>query len=243
MRLSWTRIHAIYDKELREYRRNRLIVVTMVILPVVFIVVPIILIFTTPHSETSSQLDTSIGTELLLMLVIPAVIPSTLASYAVVGEREQGTLEPVLTTPMRSEEFAVGKALAVLTPTLVISYVVFAVYLACALFAHPPVTSAVFGSSHLLTLVLFTPLLAGWSIWAGIAISTRSSDVRVAQSLGTFASFPPLVLTALILFNVLHHPVVIMIVLVAALLLFDGLGWRLVSSLFDRERLVTGKIE
>ena len=38
------------------------------------------------------------------MLVIPAVIPSTLASYSVVGEHDQGTLEPVLTTPIRSEE-------------------------------------------------------------------------------------------------------------------------------------------
>jgi ABC-2 type transport system permease protein len=168
------------------------------------------------------------------------VIPSTLASYSVVGEREQGTLEPVLTTPIRSEEFAVGKALAVLIPTLVISYVVFAVYLACAVFAHPSVTSAVFGSSHLLILLLFTPLLASWSIWAGIAISTRSSDVRVAQSLGTFASFPPLILTALILFNVIHHPFILTLALVVALLVFDGLGWRLVSALFDRERLVTG---
>jgi ABC-2 type transport system permease protein len=240
MRFSATRVRAIYQKELREYRRNRLIVVTMVILPVVFVAVPIVLIFTAPHAETTSQLDISIGTELLLMLVIPAVIPSTLASYSVVGERVQGTLEPVLTTPIRSEEFAVGKGLAVLIPTLVISYVVFAAYLACALFAHPSVTSAVFGSSHLLILLLFTPLLASWSIWAGIAISTRTTDVRVAQSLGTFASFPPLILTALILFNVIHHPFVLTLALVTALLLFDALGWRLVSAMFDRERLVTG---
>ena len=174
------------------------------------------------------------------MLVIPAVIPSTLASYSVVGEREQGTLEPVLTTPIRSEEFAIGKALAVLVPTLVISYAAFLIYLACALFAHPSVTSAIFTSSHLLILLLFTPLLASCSIWAGIAISTRSSDVRVAQSLGTFASFPPLILTALILFNVIPQTFGSILGLVAALLLFAGLGWRLVSAMFNRERLVSG---
>ena len=200
----------------------------MVILPAIFIAVPIVLIFTAPHSETSPQLANSIGAELLFMLVIPTMIPSTLASYSVVGEREQGTLEPVLTTPIRSEEFAIGKALAVLVPTLVISYVAFLVYLACALFAHPSVTSAVFGSSHLLILFLFTPLLASWSIWAGIAISTRSSDVRVAQSLGTFASFPPLVLTALIVFNVIPQTFGSIFGLVAALLFFTGFGWRLV---------------
>ena len=74
----------------------------MVILPAVFIAIPIVLIFTAPHLESSTQLANSIGAELLLMLVIPTVIPSTLASYSIVGEREQGTLEPVLTTPIRS---------------------------------------------------------------------------------------------------------------------------------------------
>ena len=64
-----------------------------------------------------------------------------------------------------------------LVPTLVISYAAFLIYLACALFAHPSVTSAVFTSSHLLILFLFTPLLASCSIWAGIAVSTRASDV------------------------------------------------------------------
>ena len=45
--------------------------------------------------------------------------------------------------------------------------------------------------------LLFTPLLAGWAIWVGIAVSTRSADVRVAQQLGTLASLPPLVVLAL----------------------------------------------
>ena len=53
----------------------------------------------------------------------------------------------------------------------------------------PVVASAVFETSHVLVPLLFTPLLAGWSIWAGIAVSTRASDVRVAQQLATFASF------------------------------------------------------
>lgn len=60
-----------------------------------------------------------------------------LAAYAVVGEREQGTLEPVRITPIRREEFLVGKALAVLVPTLVIAYLVFGIFLGVpALFAQ-----------------------------------------------------------------------------------------------------------
>jgi ABC-2 type transport system permease protein len=40
--------------------------------------------------------------------------------------------------------------------------------------------------------LLFTPLLAGWAIWVGIAVSARSTDVRVAQQLRTLATLPPL---------------------------------------------------
>jgi len=55
----------------------------------------------------------------------------------VLGERQQGPLEPVLTTPIRREEFLLGKALAVLVPSVAIAYVVFAVFLAVvAVFAQ-----------------------------------------------------------------------------------------------------------
>ena len=60
------------------------------------------------------------------MLGIPALVPAFLAAYSVVGERQQGTLEPVLTTPIRREEFLLGKALAALVPSLAVAYVVYA---------------------------------------------------------------------------------------------------------------------
>ena len=175
------------------------------------------------------------------MLIIPAIVPSALAAYSVVGEREQGTLEPVLITPIRREEFLVGKALAVLVPTLAIAYLIFGIFLGiAAIFAQPGVASAVFEGSHLLVQLLFTPLLAGWSIWVGIAISARSVDVRTAQQLGTLASLPPLAIVALMSFNVITPTLALTLGLAAALLVVDVLGWRAVAAMFDRERLVTG---
>jgi ABC-2 type transport system permease protein len=241
MSLSWTRVRAIVRKELRDYRRNRFIVYTMAFLPLIFIIAPMIQLFTIPAVYSSSKLDTRIGISLLYMLIIPALIPSALSAYSIVGEREQGTLEPVLITPVRREEFLVGKALAAFVPTVAIAYTVFGIFLvAVALFAHPGVRTAVFESGHLLVQLLFTPLLAGWSIWVGISISARSSDVRVAQQLSIFASLPPLVLVALFSFNVIAPSTGIALALGAALLAIDGLGWRAVAAMFDRERLITG---
>ena len=192
-------------------------------------------------SFSSAKLDTRIGLSLLYMLIIPAIVPSALAAYSVVGEREQGTLEPVLITPIRREEFLVGKALAVLVPTLAIAYLIFGIFLGvAAIFAQPGVSSAVFERSHLLVQLLFTPLLAGWSIWVGIAISARSVDVRTAQQLGTLASLPPLAIVALMSFNVITPTLGLALGLAAALLIVDVLGWRAVAAMFDRERLITG---
>ena len=172
--MSWTRIRAIFVKELRDYSRNRFIVVTMALMPAIFIVLPILDIFVLPAVRASSALDKRIGISLLYMLIIPAVMPATLSGYAVVGEREQGTLEPVLTTPIRAEEFLLGKALAVLVPTLSIAYLMFGIFLACVkLFAQPAIATAVFSGQHVLVQLLFTPLLAGWSIWVGLMISAR----------------------------------------------------------------------
>ena len=241
MTFSRRRVGAITVKELEDYRHNRFVIGTMAFLPVLFIALPIVQLLITPAAEASSKLDARVGLSLLYMLLIPAFVPSTLAAYSVVGEREQGTLEPVLITPIRREEFLVGKALAVAVPTLTIAYVIFGIFLAVAkLFAHPGIASAIFAGSHVLVQLLFTPLLAGWSIWVGIAISARSTDVRAAQQLSIFASLPPLAVIALMQFKVITPSTGLALALAAALLIVDVLGWRAVAAIFDRERLITG---
>jgi ABC-type transport system involved in multi-copper enzyme maturation permease subunit len=241
MSFSWARVAGIVQKELRDYQRNRFVILTMALLPLIFVILPTIDILSIKASISSARLDLRIGASLLYMLIIPAMVPSALAAYSVVGEREQGTLEPVLVTPIRREEFLVGKALAVLVPTLVIAYLVFGIFLGvAALFAHPGVASAVFEGSHLLVQLLFTPLVAGWSIWVGIAISARSTDVRAAQQLGFFAGLPPLGIVALMSFNVIAPSLGLALGLAAGLLIVDFLGWRAVAAMFDRERLITG---
>jgi ABC-type Na+ efflux pump permease subunit len=236
--MSVTRIRAIFRKELREYRRNRAIVITMAIVPLVFLIEPLVQIFNLPAASAGTLLHKH---PLLYMLGIPALVPSLIAAASVVGERQQGTLEPVLTTPIRREEFILGKALAVLAPALAVSYVVFGLAVASIeVFAQAPVASAVVRGPDLLAQVLFTPLVATWSIWISMAISARTSDFRVAQQLSTLASLPTVIVVALISFDVIRATLGLAIGLAAVLLVLDRLGWRVVSALFDRERLITG---
>lgn len=240
MSFSWTRVGAILHKELRDYRRNRFVIGTMAAVPVLFITLPTIQLIAA--NATGKNLSVRIGLSLLYMLVIPVTMPSVVCAYSVVGEREQGTLEPVLTTPIRREEFLIAKALAAFIPTLVIAYAVFGIFLAlAALFAHPVIVSAIYAGPHVLVQLLFTPLLAGWAIWVGIAVSTRSTDVRVAQQLSVLGSIPPLIIVALMSLNVITESIALAIGLATALLAFDLLAWRVVAGMFDRERLVIGR--
>ncbi len=238
MTLSTRRVWAIFRKELREYRRNRSLIAGMAILPLVFLIQPLIAVISLNASASSSLSHEHV---LLYMLGIPSLVPIFVAAYAVVGERQQGTLEPALSTPIRREEFLLAKALAALVPSLVIAYAVFAVFLGLVvLIAQSPIVPALLQGPDLLAQILFTPLLATWSVWVGIAISTRSSDVRVAQQIGLLASLPPVFVTILIALDVIHATLGLAIALAVALLILDALGWRITSWMFDRERLVTG---
>ena len=237
MSMRWRRVRAIYRKELREFRRNRQIVVSMAVLPLIFSVQPFVQVFALPASASDSLLQIH---PLIYMLGIPAIVPATVAAYAVAGERAQGTLEPALTTPIRREEFLLGKALASLVPTLTVSYGVFAVFVAAIeLFAQPSVASAVLRGPDLLAQLLFTPLVAGLSIWVSIAISARSSDPRVAAQLSVLSSLPSIVATTAIALSGVRITLALAAGIAAALLLADAFGWRIVSVTFDRERLIT----
>jgi ABC-type transport system involved in multi-copper enzyme maturation permease subunit len=232
------RVRAILRKELREYRRNRSLVVGMAIYPLIFTVQPLIMVL-----GLTAEASRSLGHEhvLLYMLGIPALVPVFIAATAVAGERQQGTLEPALTTPITREEFLLGKALAALVPSLAVAYSVYAVFLGLVvLFAQEGIASALIQGPDLLAQVLFTPLVTTWTIWVGMAVSARSSDVRVAQQLGVLASLPPVFVVVLIAFNVIPATLALAVGSAAVLVALDVLGWRITSRMFDRERLITG---
>lgn len=236
--MSSTRVLSIVRKELRDYRRNRYTLVTMAIIPMVFLLQPLISILSLP---AAASVPLSHKHALLYMLGIPALVPSVVAASSIVTERQQGTLEPVLTTPIRREEFLLAKAMAPLLPSVAVSYVVYGLFVVIIeLFAHPGVASALLQGPEVVAQMLFTPLLALWSIWVGIAISTRSSDVRAAQQLSVLGSLPLVAVTTLIAFNVIQPTAGLALGLAIALLVVDRLGWRVVSAMFDRERLITG---
>jgi ABC-2 type transport system permease protein len=227
----------VFRKELREYRHNGNIIYSTAILPVVFLIQPLVEVFTLP-ARSSAILRHEHG--LLYLLAIPVLVPAALAAYSVVGERLQGTLEPVLSTPIRREELLLGKALAAFAPSVTVAYGIFVLYVAVVeLFAAPGVASAIIQGPDLIAQVIFTPLLAIWSIWVGITVSARARDPRTATQFALLASLPTVAVTSLVAFGVIPRSVRVALGLGIALLIMIRLGARFASTVFDRERLIT----
>lgn len=241
MSASIARVGAVVRKELAELRRNRLIVVTAGMLPVIFLIGPTATILSIKASALSATLDKRVDYALFMPLMVSVLVPAVMSAYSVVGEREQGTLEPVLTTPVSRAELLTGKATAVFMPAALLGYLIFGVFVAITqLAAAAPVAAAVRHAPQLPAALVFIPLLAAWAIWAGLAISTRVSDTRVAQQLSVLGSLPPVLLAALMSFQVISPTFTLVAALAGALLAVDCAACLVVARLFDRERLITG---
>jgi ABC-2 type transport system permease protein len=233
-------VWAVVWKELREYRRNKFVVGSMVILPLVFLIGPTLSVVAIQAGMSPAAIRSSVGGAMLAFFLVPLILPTLISGYAVIGEREQGTLEPVLTTPIAHEELLLGKALAALMPTVALTYALFIVFgVVVRVAALPSVAHLVWEPPQVVAIILFAPLLGAFSIWVAQGISVRANDVRAAQQLSALAVLPMLGLIALFAFRVISPTLTVAVSGGAILAGIDAAAWRVVSRMFDPERLLT----
>jgi ABC-type transport system involved in multi-copper enzyme maturation permease subunit len=236
--MSMRRILAIYRKEMREFRRNKQVISTMAASPIGFVIFPVIFLFSVKPSDVSVLYSYPVQ---LFSLAAAAVVPAVLGAYSITGEREQGTLEPVLGTPVRTGEFMLGKALAVFVPAVSWSYLIFGVIDGLVWLVKPAAVSSVaLRPSILLAQLIFTPLLVCMAVWVSMTISARARDVRVAQQLSVLVNLPVVAVFILLGVHVIQFTAPVAIALGAALVVLDVAGWPLASKAFNRERLILG---
>ena len=128
---------------------------------------------------------------LILFLLIPTVVPLTIAIYSVIGEKSARTLEPLLATPVGVGELLLAKSIASTIPAVLVTWLAYLVYLASvAVLGSPTAVNAVTAPGWVLAMMVMVPLLTALSVNLGILISTRVNDVRVAQQIGGLVVVP-----------------------------------------------------
>jgi ABC-2 type transport system permease protein len=236
--MNLRRVRAIFRKDMREFRRNKQIVSTMALSPIGFLIAPLIFLFSVSASDPTTLYNYPV---LLFTLGMAALVPVTVGAYSITGEREQGTLEPVLGTPIEAREFMLGKALAVFIPGVAQSYLIFGVVDGLVWVARPAaVSGAELRPFILLAQLIFTPLLVCLAVWLSMALSARLSDVRSAQQIGTLINLPVIFVAVAMGFHFIPVSVTLGVLLGAVLIVLDIAGWWLVLRTFNRERLVLG---
>ena len=89
MSVSTARVGAVIRKELAEFRRNRLIVLTAGLLPVLFLIVPTASILTVKASTLTNGLGKGIDRSLFLPLIVPVLVPAIMSEIGRASCRER----------------------------------------------------------------------------------------------------------------------------------------------------------
>ncbi len=123
---------------------------------------------------------------ILIIGFFPITISLVVALESFVGEKERGTIEPLLSAPLENSQLYFGKLLiGVLTP-LTASYISIALYLVMVSQQrlHMP------GIMTIVLLLLLTTAHAVLMVSAAIVISVQSTSVKAANLLASFIVIP-----------------------------------------------------
>lgn len=233
-------VRALIRKELREYRHHRMIVMTATVLPIVFLILPIANLIVFDPEKSIGGVNLAVGQAMFCFFLSPVIIPATMSAFSVIGERDQGTLEPLLTLPLTDAQFLAGKVLAIVAPTVAASFAIYAAYMSVVVgTAHGPVRSAALDWTWPLGFMLLAPALALFSTLTGMAFSARAKDIRVAEHLSGLVLLPAMLPVMLVVTRTIEPSVLTWVVFFAAVIALDFGIWRLALRAFDRERAIS----
>jgi ABC-2 type transport system permease protein len=174
-------------------------------------------------------------------IILAALLPVTLASYSIVGEKVEKSLEPLLTTPITDQEFLLGKILAAFVPALISVYA----GLTAFMIIEDALTSPYLGYFYFpneniaLFMAAVIPIIALYSVEMNIIISSRINDVRAATQLGVLPIVPFWPLYVMFEVNYIEFNTTTLLILCAVVVLADILLFPLTKALFRREEILT----
>ncbi len=259
------RLKIIISKELGEIVGNKLLLFTVIGPVLILPILPLLVAYsTTAFSDTDPITAKDVATfiskvpqwadlpptdvfqivmmqqMMILFLIIPLIVPLTVAAFSIIGEKRARTLEPLLATPVSTATILLGKSLSAAMPGVLAAWVAYAFSLVGLKFMVSDVVfRSLTGATWWVAMGLLAPLLALLAVMVGIIISSRVNDTRVAQQLGGVVILPIVVLSIGQVTGFLLLNLSLMLIATAVVLVLDALALWVATVLFERERILT----
>jgi ABC-2 type transport system permease protein len=249
------KVWLVLQKELRELLPQRVLLLTLSIMPLMLVVFSGFLL---AQPSMAGQLPSAVSNPLMsgltptqigqliiamqfriLLLIQPLLIPSVIAAYSVVGEKNNHTLEPLLAAPVHTWQLLLAKSLLAMLPAVAVTWISGAIFIAeVALFTSPAVFSTVISPGWLILMVLTAPVMVMTPIAVTIMVSSRVNDPRTATQVSSLL-FIVLVIGFELYGGVLVVSATTALVVTALLALLGiGLLWG-ATRVFQREVILT----
>jgi ABC-2 type transport system permease protein len=261
------KVKTIMLKEWAEVFKNRLVLFSVVFLPLIFIALPVITIVAVPTGEEQVEIpnieeETEIfpgmeaycadlsGSECVVVytlnlytfmfMILPVAIPVTIAAYSIVGEKTSRSLEPLLATPITTVELLAGKALSAIVPAVGATWISYLIYVVLVgVISGSQFLPFVLEPWWLLAIFVVGPLLTFLAVCVSIMVSSRVTDPRVAEQLSMVVILPIiLIIIGQSIGLVLIDQQLVLFLGLLALVLDIVLGY-ISIQIFQRERILT----
>lgn len=249
------KVVVILRKEFLDMLQQRTLLYTILLPPLMFVVIPLFFLQLGGNGSRASTLKVPslqgltlheytqglVGTEFSnIFILLSMIVPSVIAAYSIIGEKNDHTLEPLLATPVRRWQLLAGKILAALLPAVLLTWVGGGLFIAeLAIVTDANVVSHVITGGWLVLFIAGTPLLGLIAVAVMTAISSRVNDTRTAQQLSIWAVVPIL---GIILGELSgQFELTVTVAIIATLILIPVailLTWG-AAQLFQRETILT----
>ena len=262
MRKIWVLIRKEWD----EVFKNKIVIFSVSFMPLIFSAIPLGILFSMRGAADVSSITEEFGTAfdqlktlcgsledldcaqflllqqfMVLFLMMPAIIPITIASYSIVGEKNTHTLEPLLATPITTGQLLAGKALAAAIPAIIASLVSFVIFATGTylLAASPAVAFQLFSPLWLIGIFVVGPLLSLAGVSLAVMISSRVNEPRAAEQLAVLIILPVMAIFIGQLMGAVIVNQTFLLLLAGALVLIDAALLYFATQLFQRENILT----
>lgn len=174
-------------------------------------------------------------------IILAYILPSTLASYSILGEKIEQSLEPLLATPTTDSELLFGKTMTSFLPCVGIIYIGSIIFMVLSdLISYSTIGYLFFPNwSMAFILLLAVPLSSILSIQLNVIISSRVNDVRTANQLGMILFIPFIAVYILLETNVVSLNVINLLAISVILLAADAVLFYINKATFNRDAILT----